>query len=128
MREPDRFFCGGSLINSRYVLTAAQCLKKIVDRRNLSSVLFGLPGGDDDYDIFTPQVLDIKIAEKIVHPDYRITNGVSFNDIALLRLSRDVEFNDVLKPICLPSANNWRNKDYSGQNLTAAGWGNITQT
>lgn len=42
-----------------------------------------------------------KVIQKIVHPDYDRTKTSS--DIALLKLNRNVNFNENVHPICLPT-------------------------
>jgi len=42
-----------------------------------------------------------KVIQKIVHPDYDRTT--TSNDIALLKLNRNVDFNENVHPICLPT-------------------------
>ena len=47
---------------------------------------------------------DIPVAEFKVHPGYRRTvKGSATNDIMLIKLSRPAEFNQFVKPVCLPS-------------------------
>jgi len=47
---------------------------------------------------------DIAVAEVKSHQDYGKTPiGLAINDIMLLKLSRPVEYNEWVKPICLPS-------------------------
>jgi len=63
------------------------------------------------------------VAEIILHPDY---DKVSYtNDIALLRLTADIVYDDYIRPICLPPKEHGSNFDYSTLNgkLVAAGWG-----
>ncbi len=56
----------------------------------------------------------------IVHPSYdRTTNN---NDIALLRLSATVTFNDYIKPVCLAAQNSIFS---SGTNSWITGWGDV---
>merc|ERR1712222_309341 len=42
------------------------------------------------------------------------------NDIAILKLSKDLTFSDKIKPVCLPTS---ATKDYSGKASTVSGWG-----
>lgn len=86
----------------------------------------------DDYDgpFSEPLGPDFEkfIAEKIVHPGYSRKSKDAWHDIALLRLSSSLEFNDGVKPICLPLANHLWHKDFTGQNLTTAGFGKTIKT
>ena len=40
----------------------------------------------------------------IVHPEYRHDDPYQLDDIALLRLDRDVQFTSKIQPICLPDS------------------------
>lgn len=68
------------------------------------------------------QYLYFGIRKKIVHGHYTKDNNLTIhNDIALLRLNREIPFDDVLKPVCLPNVN-VREPD-SSTHLIVAGWG-----
>ena len=45
-------------------------------------------------------------------------------DIALLTLSRNVTYKDNIRPICLVSDDSVR---YTGENVTVAGWGSLSE-
>lgn len=74
--------------------------------------------GDLDYISETDEARpkDYKIVERIVHPNYKPPS--LYNDIALFRLERDVEFSAFVRPICL-------NTDHSLRPpaIIATGWG-----
>lgn len=56
--------------------------------------------------------------EIIVHPDYISTS--KYNDIALIRLNKEVKFNDHIRPACL-----YNNGNINSRKVTATGWGSI---
>lgn len=57
-----------------------------------------------------------------IHDNFQ-RNGF-LNDIALIKLSRKVEFNERIKCICLPTESE-RAADFSGQLATVLGWGSL---
>ncbi|CAG0892995.1 unnamed protein product [Darwinula stevensoni] len=106
-------FCGGSLINDRYVLTAAQC----VDQS--PSDTFYVTLGDLDWSSQSESQSLRLPARAIIHPQYDSVSKV--NDVALLKLNSSVDFQAFprIRPICI-SANAL---PIPGQTGRIAGWG-----
>lgn len=93
-------------------------------RRKLVSVRLGEYNTATDRDCIADFCADdpisVGIEEQIVHEEYEgLCYGMfsEHNDIALLRLSRSVNFTSFIKPICLPSDENLNDK------LIVSGWG-----
>uniref|UniRef100_A0A1I8M2J3 CLIP domain-containing serine protease n=1 Tax=Musca domestica TaxID=7370 RepID=A0A1I8M2J3_MUSDO len=85
------YLCGGSLINSMYVLTAAHCLTDA--KWKARRVWLG------HWDSNSPNAMEMEIEENIIHPKY---GQNSYHDIALVRMKTAVEVSKFIRPICLP--------------------------
>ncbi|XP_034250892.1 trypsin-1-like [Thrips palmi] len=107
-----RFYCGGTLISSKYIMTASHCVDGF-QRKKMSARLLEHDRGTTS----EAKHVDRKIARVLKHPGY---SDVTFNnDIALLRLDKEVAFDDTLRPACLPPAG----KSFSGRDGVVTGWG-----
>jgi len=66
----------------------------------------------------TPRAVYLAAA-LIRHPDFN--ENMNANDISLIRLSQDIEFNENIQPIDLPTAD----YNYDGYSLIVTGWGRL---
>ncbi|CAL8117608.1 unnamed protein product [Orchesella dallaii] len=111
----DRPYCGGSLINNQYILTASHC----VDGMSARGIVVSLHDEDVTSTSETASGSQRFDVEKIImHPQY--SRRTIDNDVALLKLVKPVKLDNVIIPVCLPA-----NNEHSFENFTAtaAGWG-----
>ncbi|KAM4521336.1 mannan-binding lectin serine protease 1, partial [Odontesthes bonariensis] len=98
----DRWFGSGALLSESWVITAAHVLRS--QRRDTSVV----PVAPENVKVFLglhslrdkPQSISRSVQHIFLHPDFQPNNYN--NDIALLRLTVRVEFNQLIHPVCLP--------------------------
>uniref|UniRef100_F6ZQ81 Serine protease 22 n=1 Tax=Callithrix jacchus TaxID=9483 RepID=F6ZQ81_CALJA len=91
--------CAGSLLTSRWVITAAHCFKDNLNKPSLFSVLLGA------WQLGNPGSRSQKVGVAWVqpHPVYSWKEGARA-DIALVRLEHSIQFSERVLPICLPDA------------------------
>ncbi|KAM6354108.1 coagulation factor IX [Alca torda] len=107
-------FCGASIINEKWLVTAAHCLKP---GDNVTAVAGEYNTNEEDN---TEQWR--KVVKILPHPTYDATINKHHNDIALLELDRPLSFNSYVTPICIG------NRDFTNALLklgmgTVSGWG-----
>lgn len=121
------FHCGASLINSRYVVTAAHCIEAIPRSWEVIGVRLGEWDLNKEEDCSDGDCSDAPVnmgVEKIiVHEDYDPQSKAQYNDIALIRLTRDVNMTAFISPVCLPIDNADRSRTIVGTKGVATGWG-----
>lgn len=120
------------MINKRYVLTAAHCNKNLPSSWKISHVRLGewdtksnpdCQYFENEEEMCNDPYVDVKVSQVIEHPEYKQVGAAQYNDIALLKLERDVQTSLWIKPICLPIEQSLRDLDYTEQSLEVSGFG-----
>ncbi|XP_055850702.1 serine protease easter-like [Episyrphus balteatus] len=123
--------CSGSLINNRYVLTAAQCISGLPINWKPSRVRLGEwnASTDQDCEVDTRGIkncadpyIDVTIEKVIPHEKFENSLKGPQNDIALIRLSRIVDYTDYIRPICLPLDDILKESTFDGYKMYISGW------
>lgn len=114
LRYKDTHFCGASLINENWAITAASCL-------DIYSTDLSVQGGTTN--LQSDSGVKVNVEYFIIHPTYN--RETQEDDIALLYLGKSIEITDDISPAMLPFEDI---SDVSvNANVALIGWG-VTET
>ena len=107
--------CGGSVIETNLVLTAAHCLKD----KDISKL--SITFGTGDLSHTGPYRVERKITKILIHPKYN--QGESYHDVAVAVLDKELDFNDGVSKVCIPPESTMDASHRFGDTATMTGWG-----
>jgi len=118
--------CGGTLVGTRYVVSAAHCFvdydKSNTQSYNNVNVILGATKfkGPQKFRRFTVP------ARYVLHPEYAGRRTKNANDIAVLTLKHEINLYALphIKPACLPLSSM---ASFIGKSAVASGWGHLEE-
>lgn len=124
-----KFICGGSIIHRKWIMTAAHCFV-VVRHKNIDKaqteeklanknwvVSVGRTNLDDEISGF-----NVLVKRLISHPHYDPSNF--YNDIALMELQNNLQYDPYIRPVCLPPPSPDIHPLYTvKENAIVTGWG-----
>eukprot|EP00095_Tigriopus_kingsejongensis_P006640 maker-scaffold1475_size39547-snap-gene-0.9 protein:Tk06640 transcript:maker-scaffold1475_size39547-snap-gene-0.9-mRNA-1 annotation:"trypsin-1 precursor" len=116
-----RQFCGGSLIDSTHILTAAHCVAQM-SAQDVQMLTVRL-GEHNIRREGESNTFETPVTRVVRHKGF--SSDTLYNDVALITLKNAVpeSMSDTIRPVCLPSGST----RYTGRLGTVVGWGSLRE-
>uniref|UniRef100_A0A1B0GLS4 Peptidase S1 domain-containing protein n=1 Tax=Lutzomyia longipalpis TaxID=7200 RepID=A0A1B0GLS4_LUTLO len=114
----QKHFCGGSILNENWILTAGHCIKAFSNVTGMTEIVAGA------HLISQPSQYEQRRKPKsiIVHESYDMANSPGPYDLALIEVDEPFVFNEYVGSLSLPADEPF----YPTGSLTITGWGSTS--
>ncbi|XP_076069071.1 trypsin-1-like [Oratosquilla oratoria] len=113
-----KLYCGASLVNNKYLVTAAHCIEGV--NKDRVEIVLGAHNMTDPTD---PRRQRRAVSQWWAHKGF---NRKTYNnDIGIILLDKAVSLTNFVRPVCLPKK---ENRSYVGEMGTVTGWGRTKES